>query len=189
MVSLGLCVVSGVPLGIAMGRSRIIRTLLDPFVVFMRYVPISAFIPLLILWTGIGALEKVVFLWMGTFFYLSALVADATASVEQELLDTAYTLGATRRQAIRMVVLPAALPGIFNSVRLMMGAGWTYVVLAEIVAAQSGIGYVIMEAQRFLQTARVVVGILTVGFIGIALDAIFRRLGWLLLPWTRQQET
>ena len=122
---------------------------------------------------------------MGTFFYLVALIAGAAASVSQELLDTVYTLGARKSQVIWRVVFPAALPGILDSLRVMMGVGWTYVVLAEIVAAESGIGYMIMEAQRFLQTPRVLAGIFTVGFIGIALDYIFRGLRWTLLPWMR----
>lgn len=183
-----LCVLTAVPTGILMGRIKFFEALLNPFVVFMRYVPISAFIPLLILWTGIGDFQKIIFLWMGTFFFLVALVADVSASIKQELLDTAYTLGARRHQVLLKVVFPDALPGILDSIRVLMGVGWTYVVLAEIVAAESGIGYMIMEAQRFLKTPRVIVGILTVGVIGISLDYVFRGLRWLFLPWLRQYE-
>jgi NitT/TauT family transport system permease protein len=185
LAAFGLCAVTAVPIGLLMGRVKPVAALLNPFVIFMRYVPISAFIPLLILWTGIGNLQKIIFLWMGTFFYLVALIAGAAASVSQELLDTVYTLGARKSQVIWRVVFPAALPGILDSLRVMMGVGWTYVVLAEIVAAESGIGYMIMEAQRFLQTPRVLAGIFTVGFIGIALDYVFRSLRWMLLPWMR----
>ena len=185
LVAFVLCALSAIPLGLLMGRFKPVAAFVTPFVVFMRYVPISAFIPLLILWTGIGDFQKVVFLWMGTFFFLVALIADAAASVGHELLDTAYTLGAQKRQMVRYVVLPAALPGILDSLRVMMSVGWTYLVLAEIVAAESGIGYVIMESQRFLKTPRVVVGILTVGIIGVGLDYLFRGMRALFLPWTR----
>lgn len=128
IIAFGLCTLSAVPLGLLMGRVKPVEAVLNPFVVFMRYVPISAFIPLLILWTGIGDFQKVIFLWMGTFFYLIALVADATASVGPEFLDTAYTLGATRQQTLWRVVFPAALPGILDSLQVMMGVGWTYLV-------------------------------------------------------------
>ena len=185
IVALLLCIITGVPIGLFMGRIKPVEALMNPFIVFMRYVPISAFIPLLILWTGIGDFQKIIFLWMGTFFFLVALVAEAAASVRQEFLDTAYTLGARRHEVVFRVVFPAALPGILDSIRVLMGVGWTYVVLAEVVAAESGIGYMIMEAQRFLKTPKVVVGILTVGAIGIALDYLFRGIRWMMLPWLR----
>ncbi len=185
LVAFGLCAATAVPLGLLMGRSPIITAVLSPFVVVMRYVPISAFIPLLILWAGIGTFQKVLFLWLGTFFYLLALVADATASVAPELIDTAATLGATRPQVLVRVIFPAALPAILDALRVMMGVGWTYLVLAEIVAAESGIGYMIMESQRFLKTPRVFVGILTVGAIGLGLDFLLRSTRDLLLPWAR----
>lgn len=185
LVSFFLCTLSAVPLGILMGRVKSISAFFNPFIVFMRYVPISAFIPLLILWTGIGNFQKIVFLWMGTFFFLVALIADAAASVQREFLETAYTLGARKYQILYNVVLPAALPVMLDSLRVMMSVGWTYLVLAEIVAAESGIGYVIMESQRFLKTPRVVAGILTVGLIGIALDWAFRGFRLLLFPWLR----
>jgi len=185
MVAFALCAASAIPLGLLMGRSKPVAAFVNPFVVFMRYVPISAFIPLLILWTGIGNAQKIIFLWLGTVFFLVSLVADAVASVSNDLLDTAYTLGARKYQMLRHVVLPAALPAILDSLRVMMGVGWTYLVLAEIVAAESGIGYMIMESQRFLKTPRVFVGILTVGVIGVSLDMLSRGLRSLFLPWTR----
>lgn len=186
VIAFGLCALFAIPLGVLMGNLKPVEAVLNPFVVFMRYVPISAFIPLLILWAGIGNLQKIIFLWMGTFFYVLVLISDATASVGQELLDTAYTLGARKQQVLWRVIFPAALPGILDSLRAMMGVGWTYVVLAEIVGGNSGIGYMIMESERFLKTPRVVVGILTVGAIGIGLDYAFRSARWLLLPWLRQ---
>jgi len=185
-IAFGLCALLAIPLGVLMGNIKALEALLNPFVIFMRYVPISAFIPLLILWTGIGELQKIIFLWMGTFFYVLALIANATASVGQEFLDTASTLGATRQQVLWRVIFPAALPGILDSLRALMGVGWTYVVLAEIIGANSGLGYMIMEAQRFLKTPRVVGGILTVGAIGIGLDGVFRGARWLFFPWLRQ---
>jgi NitT/TauT family transport system permease protein len=183
-----LCAVSAIPVGVLMGRVKIVEAVLSPFVVFMRYAPVSAFIPLLILWTGIGDLQKVIFLWLGTFFYLVALIAGNTASVPSHLLETGYTLGANQRQVLWRIVLPAALPNITDSLRVMMAVGWTYIVLAEIVAAQSGIGHMIMDSQRFLKTSRVIVGIITVGLIGIGLDYLFQLVRRLLVPWTHPHE-
>jgi NitT/TauT family transport system permease protein len=173
-----------VPLGIFMGSLKFIEGLFTPFTAFMRYMPVAAFIPLLILWVGIGHLQKIILLFIGIFFYLLVLVTNVVASVKKEYLDAAYTLGATKTQTLVKVIVPASLPGIFDSLRAMMGVGWTYIVVVELVAAESGIGKRIMEAQRFLHTADVIGCIIIIGIIGITFDLIFRLTYPLLFKWT-----
>lgn len=179
--------VIAVPLGIMMGASRRIEEIFSPFVAFFRYLPAAAFIPLLILWVGIGDVQKVALLFIGIFFYLTTLVVHVVATTRKEFIDAASTLGATRLQILLNVIVPASLPGIYDALRTMMGVGWTYIVVAEMVAATSGIGKVIIESQRFLQTGKVIVGIVVIGVIGIVFDVVFRIGRPLLFRWASIQ--
>lgn len=171
------------PLGIFMGTYRSIDAFLSPIAVSIRNMPVAAFIPLLILWLGIGHVQKIALLFIGVFFYLLALNVNVVAGVREELLDTASTLGASKSQLIRRVLIPASLPGIFDNMRALIGAAWTYIVVAELVAAESGLGKMIIESQRFLQTSRVISGILIIGVIGLLSDAVFRFTRPLFFPW------
>src|SRR5207248_5932041 len=129
------------PLGVLMGAYEPINRLMEPVMAPLRYMPISAFIPLLILWFGIYEKEKTAFLFLGVFVYLLPVVVTAIRAVPEELVQTALTLGATRFQVIRTVLVPAALPDIFDSFRVMNAISWTYVILAEFVNARTGLGY------------------------------------------------
>ena len=120
------------------------------------------------------------------FFYLIILVADAAANVRKDFIETAYTLGASRSQILRRVVIPAAMPAVWDAMRVMMGIGWTTIVIAELVAARVGIGAMIIEARRFLQTDKIIVGIVTIGILGLICDATFRMLNRELFPWTEK---
>lgn len=182
-----LAAVIAVPLGILMGSFRFIDALVSPFCAFVRYMPAAAFIPLIILWLGIGHGQKIAIIFLGIFFYMLILIASEVANVRRSLIETAYTLGASKRQILMKVVAPAAVPGILESLRAMAGAAWTYLIVAELVAAQLGIGYRIIEAQRFLQTGRVIAGILVIGVIGIVTDILFRGLIRTLAPWRASQ--
>jgi len=179
-----LASIIGVPLGVMMGASRRVEEMFSPFVAFVRYLPAAAFIPLLILWLGIGNAQKVALLFMGVFFYLTIMVMNVVAGVRRDYIDAASTLGATRRQILVHVIVPASSPGIYDALRTMMGVGWTYIVVAEMVAATSGIGKMIIESQRFLQTGRVVAGIAVIGLIGVICDLIFRAGRPLLFRWS-----
>jgi len=172
------------PLGILMGTYRSADAFLHPITVFMRNMPVAAFIPLLILWLGIGHVQKIALLFIGVFFYLLALNVNVVANVREELLETASTLGASKLQLICKVLVPASLPGIFDNMRALIGAAWTYIVVAELVAAESGLGKMIIESQRFLKTPRVIAGILIIGVIGLLSDAVFRFTRPLFFPWT-----
>ena len=173
----------GVPLGVMMGSLKIFEAFFEPFLGFIRYMPASAFIPLFILWLGIGESEKVAVIFFGTFFQLTLMVMDVTKNVSQELIDTSYTLGVSKRSVFWRIILPASMPGIMDTLRITFGWAWTYLVVAEIVAASSGLGYMIMQSQRFLKTAHIIVGILVIGVIGIIIDLAFKWLYQRLYPW------
>lgn len=171
------------PLGILMGAFEPINRLMEPVMAPLRYMPISAFIPLLILWLGIGESQKIAFLFLGVFVFLLPVVVTAIRAVPEELVQTALTLGASRWQVIRTVLLPAALPDIFDSFRVMNAISWTYVILAEFVNARRGLGYMIQLAGSHLHTAQVFSGIMVIGVIGLGTDAAIRALNAVLFRW------
>lgn len=179
----GLSLAVALPLGIAMGSFEAINRVFDPIIAPMRYLPITAFIPLLILWFGIDESQKVAFLFLGTVVYLLPAVVDAIRVVPEELVQTAFTLGATKAQVIRTVLIPAALPQIFDGFRVMNAIAWTYIILAEIVNPQSGIGYILRLAEQHLKPEWSFAGILVVGVIGILTDMIIRGVNRLLFGW------
>ena len=178
-----LAAVIAVPLGILMGSLKVCEALVEPLLSFIRYMPASAFIPLFILWLGIGESEKIAVILFGTFFPLALMVMDVTKNVAHDLIDTAYTLGVSRLGVFRRVILPASLPGIVDTLRIAFGWAWTYLVVAEIVAAGSGLGYMIMQSQRFLKTGNIIVGIIVIGIIGILIDVVFKWLYARMFPW------
>jgi len=179
-----LAVVAGVPTGILMGSFKAVEALVEPVIDFVRYLPVSALIPLLILYIGIGTSEKIAVIFIGTFFQLVLLVADVAAHVPREQIDVSYTLGASRGQVIRRVLLPATLPGVMDTLRITMGWAWTYLVVAELVSADRGLGYLIMNSMRGLFTDRIFVGLFTIGGLGLAFDLLFKWLHRRLLPWS-----
>lgn len=178
-----LAALLGVPLGILMGSLKVCEAFFEPLLGFVRYMPASAFIPLFILWLGIGESEKIAVIFFGTFFQLSLMVMDVTKNVSSDLIDTSYTLGVSPGGAFRRVILPASLPGIVDTLRITFGWAWTYLVVAEIVAAGSGLGFMIMQSQRFLKTSHIIVGIVVIGVIGIVIDVCFKWLQVRLFPW------
>lgn len=182
-LSFALAVVVALPLGILMGAWEPLNRLFDPVMAPLRYLPISAFIPLLILWLGIGEAQKIAFLFLGVFVYLLPVVVTAIRAVPEELVQTALTLGASRLQVVRTVLLPAALPDIFDSFRVMNAIAWTYVILAEFVNAKVGLGYMIDLSGKHLKTAEMFSGILVIGVIGLATDALIRMISRGLFPW------
>jgi NitT/TauT family transport system permease protein len=186
LIAFALSVALALPLGILMGSFEAVNRFFDPIVAPMRYLPITAFIPLLILWFGIEERQKVAFLFLGTFVFLLPVVVDAIRVVPSELVQTSFTLGATRWQAIRTVLIPAALPQIFDSFRVMNAIAWTYIILAEIVNPQSGIGYILRLAEQHTRPAWSFAGILVVGIIGITTDLLIRGLNRLLFGWREE---
>lgn len=171
------------PLGIFMGAYEPVNRLVDPIMAPLRYMPISAFIPLTILWFGIGERQKVAFLFLGVFVYLLPVVVSAIRAVPEELVQTALTLGASRFQVITSVLVPAAMPDIFDSFRVMNAISWTYVILAEFVNTTRGLGYLIKLAGDRLKTAEMFAGVIIIGIIGLGTDALLRGLARLFYPW------
>lgn len=175
----------GVPIGILIGSHKKARALLEPLIGAARYLPIAAFIPLCILWFGIDDLSKIMFLFIGTFPYLTIRTADIASNVEKGLVETAHTLGAYGGKTITHVIAPASFPGILDNLRVCASISWTYVVVAELVAANSGLGYVIIQSQRFLQTSNILVCIIIIAFLGLLTDYCFRILHNRLVPWAK----
>lgn len=173
-----------IPLGIFMGSFRVVAATIEPVVNFMRYLPVTALIPLLILWIGIGFEEKVAVVFLGVFFQQIVLISDVSAQVNEDLFKASYTLGASRRQVVTRVLLPATMPGVMDTLRVTMGWAWTFLVVAELVAASSGLGYMILQAMRGLHPDAIFVGIFVIGFLGLATDLVFKYSKALLLPWT-----
>src|SRR3954469_9418297 len=179
-----LASIFAVPLGILMGSFKIAEAALEPITNFVRYLPVSALIPLLILWIGIGWSEKVAVIFIGTFFQQLILIADVSRGVSHDLLDVSYTLGASRRTVVSRVLIPATLPGVMDALRITLGWAWTYLVVAELVAANKGLGYFILNSMRGLFTDRIFLGIAVIGLLGLLTDQIFKILRARLLPWT-----
>lgn len=186
MVGWALAVVVGVPLGLVIGTSKTAEALFEPMVDFARYLPVVALVPLTLLYFGIGEGQKFAVIFLGTFFQLVLMVADAVAGVPKDLVRAALTLGASRRQVYRLVLLPAALPGIMDTLRITVGWAWTYLVVAELVAANSGLGYLILRAQRFLAIDRIFAGLIIIGLLGLATDYLFKWLARRVVPWAER---
>jgi len=163
----------GIPLGIFAGAFRAGSAVIEPPMEFIRYMPAVAFIPLIMVWVGIGEAAKILLIFIGCFFQVVLMVADITRRVNPDLLHVSYTLGGNRRQVIKTVLLPAIMPELVSMMRLILGWAWTYLVVAELIAVNSGLGYAIMKAQRFLNTEQIFVGIIVIGLLGLISDRLF----------------
>lgn len=171
------------PLGVLMGAFDPINRFFEPIMAPLRYMPISAFIPLLILWFGIYEKQKIAFLFLGVFVYLLPVVVTAIRLVPEELVQTALTLGASKLQVITTVLVPAALPEIFDSFRVMNAIAWTYVILAEAVNPEYGLGYMVELARTHHKASWSFAGLLVIGGIGLLTDFLIRLLSSLLFRW------
>src|SRR5204862_4261581 len=178
-----LAAIIAVPFGVLMGAFKPVEAFLEPFVSFARYLPASAFIPLLILWAGIGELQKLLVIFIGSVFQVILMVAVIVGSTRRDLIEAAYTLGADAGAIVRRVMLPGAAPQIAETLRLVLGWAWTYVIVAELVGAESGIGHMIMDSQRLLDTGQMIFGIFCIGVIGLVSDFLFKWANQRLYPW------
>jgi NitT/TauT family transport system permease protein len=174
------------PLGILMGAFTPIHDVFEPIMAPLRYMPISAFIPLLILWFGIYESEKTAFLFLGVFVYLLPVVVSAIRAVPEELVQTALTLGASKMQVIRTVLVPSALPEIFDSFRVMNAISWTYVILAEAVNPEHGLGYMVELARTHQKASWSFAGLLVIGGIGLFTDFVIRTISMMLFRWREE---
>ena len=173
----------GVPLGLMMGAFKPVEAFFEPFISFARYLPASAFIPLLILWVGIGETQKLSLIFIGSFFQIVIMVAVIAGGTRMDLVEAAYTLGSSSGGILRRVILPSSAPLVMETLRLVLGWAWTYVIVAELIGASSGIGHMIMDSQRLLDTGQMIFGIVLIGLIGLATDFLFKALNRRLFPW------
>jgi len=183
LLAVGLSAALALPLGVLMGAFDPVFRLFDPLLAPLRYMPISAFIPLLVAWFGIDEPEKIAFLFLGTFVYLLPAVVDAVRAVPDELVQTALTLGASRPRAVWTVLVPGAMPTVFDSFRTLNAIAWTYVILAEIVNPSGGLGAIFASAWRTTRPDWSLAGLFVVGLIGLVTDRAIDGMNRLLFRW------
>jgi NitT/TauT family transport system permease protein len=180
-----LAALVALPLGVAMGAYKPVEAFFEPFVSFARYLPASAFIPLLILWAGIGEAQKLAVIFIGSFFQLVLMVAVTVGQTRRDLVEAAYTLGVSDHGLIRRVLLPGAAPEIAETLRMVLGWAWTYVIVAELIGASTGIGHMITDSQALLATDQIIFGIIVIGLIGLASDLLFKGANRRLFRWAQ----
>jgi NitT/TauT family transport system permease protein len=176
----------GVPMGIAMGTFASMESFFAPFVGTVRYMPVTAFVPLIVIWVGLGEAAKVLIITLGVVLYNAIMVADAVKFIPNEMINVAYTLGATRRDVVFKVIIPAAFPSVLDTLRVNISGAWNFLVIAELVASQNGLGFKIIQAQRFLQTDKVLFCIALIGIIGLVIDYGLKWSFQQLTPWADQ---
>ena len=177
----------GVPVGLAIGISRIGRGVFDPLLEFLRPIPPLAYLPLIIIWFGIGEPSKILVIAIAMLAPVALSTASGVRGVSQERINAARSLGATKRQVVRHVILPSALPSILTGLRIALGAGWSTLVAAELVAATRGLGFMIQSAAQFLVTDVVIMGILVIAAIAFVLEFTIRRIERALVPWAGRE--
>ncbi len=166
--------VVAIPVGMLMGSYKVFEAALEPPIDFMRYTPAVAFIPLTLIWFGTSTTQKLVILFIAIFFQEVLLIMDNVKNVPMPFVDMAYTLGLSPAQVVRRVIFRAALPGIVDTLRISMGWGWTYLVVVELVGATDGLGFQIQQAQRYLDTPEIILGIIIIGVLGLIFDFSFK---------------
>lgn len=173
----------GIPAGLAIGTSRVGRGILDPIVEFLRPLPPLAYLPLIIIWVGIGEASKITVIALSMLPSIILSTSAGVRAVSKDHVNAARSLGASKAQVLREVVLPSAVPSILTGIRIALGAGWTTLVAAELVAATSGIGFMIQSAAQFLVTDIVIAGIIVIALIAIVLEYVARLIERRLVPW------
>jgi len=173
------------PLGVAMGAYKPVEAFFEPFVSFARYLPASAFIPLLILWAGIGEAQKLAVIFIGSFFSMVLMISVTVGNTRRDLVEAAYTLGSSDASLVRRVLIPGAAPEIAEILRMVLGWAWTYVIVAELIGASSGIGHMITDSQALLATDQIIFGIIVIGVIGLVSDLLFKWANQRMFPWAQ----
>lgn len=179
-------VITAIPLGITIGRNKIVRGVLDPIIEFYRPIPPLAYLPLIVIWCGIGELSKVLLIYLAIFAPIVIATATGVRSVDQAKIRAAQSLGATQMQIIKHVILPSSLPNILTGIRIGLGVGWSTLVAAELVGASEGLGFMVQSSSQLLATDVVIVGILIIAVIAFILEIGLRRLQRRLVPWDKQ---
>jgi taurine transport system permease protein len=178
-----LACATAIPVGIAMGMSRVARGIFDPPIEFYRPLPPLAYLPLIIIWFGIDEMPKVLLIYLACFAPLALAARSGMKSAAQEQINAAYSMGASYSQVIWHVILPSALPEILVGMRIAIGFGWTTLVAAEMVAANVGLGQMVLNASNFLRTDIVIMGIIVIGVVAYLFDMLMRWVERKLVPW------
>lgn len=171
------------PIGILIGTYRLAEAAIEPPVDFIRYMPAVAFLPLTIVWVGVDESQKWLIIFIGTFFQQVLLVMDNVKRVPREYVDISRTLGMRDLPILGRVILPTSAPAIWDTLRITLGWAWTWLVIAELVAASDGLGHRIIVAQRYFQTDTIFVGILVIGMLGLIMDQVMKFIGRRLFKW------
>ncbi|WP_411962143.1 ABC transporter permease [Mesorhizobium sp. CA4] len=181
-ISVGFLIASAlaIPIGVLIGSFRVWEAAIEPLVDFIRYMPVVAFVPLSILWSGTGDAQKFLIIFIGTFFQQVLMIMDNVKRVPTDFVGLGRTLGLPDRKILTRIVVPSALPGIWDTLRISLGWAWTWLVLAELVAATSGLGYRITVSQRYFQTNTIIGYILLLGVLGLITDQVMKALGKVL---------
>jgi NitT/TauT family transport system permease protein len=185
LIGFGIAVVVSVPIGLAIGSFKSMEALFEPFIGIVRYLPATAFVPLLIVWLGVGDQEKIALIFLGTVFFNTLMTANVVWQVPGEMIKAAYTLGASNFTVFRKVIFPHAIPGMIDSIRVNLAAAWNLIVVAELVAAENGLGYRITRAQKFLHIDQIFVVLIVIGLLGVSFDIALRRARDRLAPWSK----
>ena len=178
-----LAALVAVPLGILMGAYKPVEAFFEPFVSFARYLPASAFVPLLILWAGLGETQKLLVIFIGSVFQIILMIAVVVGNTRRDLVEAAYTLGAGDGGVVRRVLIPMNAPEIAEILRLVLGWAWTYVIVAELIGSSAGIGHMIIDSQALMATGQIIFGIIVIGVIGLVSDFLFKLVNRRLFPW------
>jgi taurine transport system permease protein len=178
-----LACITAIPVGIMMGVSRVMRGIFDPPIEFYRPLPPLAYLPLVIIWFGIGEFSKILLIYLAMFAPIAISARAGVRSVSIEPIHAAYSMGATPLQVVRYVILKSALPEIFTGMRIGIGVGWTTLVAGEMVASTRGLGFMVLSAAEFLASDVVIVGIIIIGFFAFLFDLLMRHLEQVLVPW------
>ncbi len=181
-ISVGFLIASvlAIPIGVLIGSFRTWEAAIEPLVDFIRYMPVVAFVPLSILWAGTSDAQKFLIIFIGTFFQQVLMIMDNVKRVPADFVGLGRTLGLPDRKILTRIVVPSALPGIWDTLRISLGWAWTWLVLAELVAATSGLGYRITVSQRYFQTNTIIGYILLLGMLGLITDQVMKALGKVL---------
>ena len=178
-----IAAVMAVPLSLFIATFRPIQAFFEPFIEFVRYIPAVAFVPLVLLWVGIDEASKITIIWIGTFFQMILMLSEDVRRVPMAQIEAGQTMGATGGEVLTRILFRSALPNMMDTLRITLGWAWTFLVVAELVAANTGVGYAILKAQRFLQTDKIFAGMLLIGVLGLVMDQSFRFLHRRMFPW------
>lgn len=187
IIAFAISSVMSIVIGVLAGCYGLFKAIVEPLVDFIRYMPVVAFVPLTILWTGTDDFQKFLVIWIGTFFQQVLMMIDAVKRVPTDFVGLGRTLGLPDRKILLRIVIPSAFPAIWDALRISLGWAWTWLVLAELVASTSGLGYRIVVSQRYFQTDTIIGYILLLGFLGLITDQLMRSAERVLFRYNRRR--